>query len=92
MNNHKDKVHSALNQLLIAIAGVNHATQTDELHGDPKSRILRCIDLAMAEFSEATSILQDCAPDARRQLSLAQRKLDSLNSLAILANFLEKDY
>ena len=86
----KQSAESAINQLLTLIVGNQHARQTDEFKNIPKSRVARCTQLAMSEYAEASSLLQDCVPDAKRMVSQVQRKIDGLNSLAALANVVAK--
>ena len=52
--------------------------------------IKACTGLAATEMSEAASLIADCVPDAKRMMSQAQRKLDSLGSLAVLANLIKE--
>tara|TARA_Y100001968_G_C19393490_1_gene736905 strand:+ start:1002 stop:1292 length:291 start_codon:yes stop_codon:yes gene_type:complete len=86
----KDAADRAINQLLSVIVGKNHAKQTDALKEDPAQRVKACTGLAATEMSEAASLIADCVPDAKRMMSQAQRKLDSLGSLAVLANLIKE--
>ena len=86
----KDAANRAINQLLSVIVGSNHASSTDALKDNPATRVQQCTELAMTEYSEAASLLSDCVPDAKRMVSQAQRKLDSLSSLAVLTNLIKE--
>ncbi|AAQ00261.1 MULTISPECIES: hypothetical protein [Prochlorococcus] len=85
----RETAKRAINQLLSIIIGHQQFLETEALKDDPKLRIKRSIEFAMAEYAEGNSLLHDCVPDARRIISESQRKLDSLNSLSLIANFLE---
>ena len=89
LTSEKETARRAVNQLLLIIAGSTHSKATDGLQNAPKSRLKKCTELAMEEYSIAQSLLQDCVPDARRMITQAQQKLDSLNSLSTLANVVE---
>jgi len=71
----------ALNQLLSVIVGSKFARQTDPYKDKPLERIHECYKLITEEQSEAFGDTQ--------KLNQINRKLDSLNSLTILAK-LEK--
>ncbi len=86
----KDAANRAVNQLISVIVGSNHASSTDSLKSNPPARVKQCNELAITEYSEAASLLSDCVPDAKRMVSQAQRKLDSLSSLAVLASFIKE--
>ena len=86
----KDVADRACNQLLSVIVGSKHARNTDDLKSNPAERVRKCTELAMAEYSEAASLLSDCVPDAKRMVSQAQRKLDSLSSLTVFANLIKE--
>ena len=86
----KDVANGALNQLLCEIVGSHHANSTESLKDNPTARVKQCTQLTMIEYSEAASLLSDCVPDAKRMVSQAQRKLDSLSSLAVLANLIKE--
>ena len=86
----KDAADRAINQLLSVIVGNKHARNTDALKDNPAARVKKCTEFAMTEYSEAASLLSDCVPDAKRMVSQAQRKLDSLSSLAVLANLIKE--
>lgn len=86
----KETAKRAINQLLSLIVGTKFAKQTDSLKTEPIARLKKCIELTLNEYSEAMSLQSDCVPDAQRMITQAQRKLDSLNSLTILANLIPK--
>ena len=71
----------ALNQLLSVIVGSKFARQTDPYKDQPLERIYECYKLITEEQNEAFGDTQ--------KLNQINRKLDSLNSLTILAK-LEK--
>ena len=85
----KETARRAIYQLLLVISGRKHCNATDNLRHTPKIRLKKCIELAMDEYATAQSLLQDCVPDAKRMISDAQRKLDSLSSLTSLVNIVE---
>ncbi len=78
-------INKAINQLLPEVIGSKVANATDDLTDQPIKRINRCTEIVLAEYAEATSLLADCVPDARRMLAAAQKKLNSLSSLSVLA-------
>ncbi len=86
----KDSADRAINQLLSVIVGVKDARATDSLKRDPSSRVKRCTELTMSEYSEAVSLLTDCVPDAKRMVTQCQRKLDSLSSLSVLCKVIRE--
>ena len=67
----------ALNQLLSVIVGSKFARQTDPYKDQPLERIYECYKLITEEQNEAFVDTQ--------KLNQINRKLDSLNSLTILA-------
>mgnify|MGYP003144431491 FL=1 len=73
----EEEVTRALNQLTALIVGKRFAMETDEYKADPLERISKCHILVVNE-------LQDSAYDSKK-IFQAQRKLDSLQSLKILA-------
>lgn len=82
--------YRALNQLCSVTAGRMWARQTDELKDDPSSRIQKCIELTLGEAQDAAA-RQATDPSADRQLSQANRKIDSLRSLALLARIIQQE-
>ena len=88
----RDAANHAINQLLSVIVGSHHASSTDSLIDNPTERVKQCTELAMSEYSESVSLLSDCVPDAKRMVSHAQRKLESLSSLAVLTNIIKEVY
>ncbi len=81
----KGKIEKALNQLLSFVVGHEAAKRTDELKANPTERINKCTQMVLSEYAEASSLINDCVPDARRMLAQAQHKLESLNSLTVLS-------
>ena len=73
----EEEVTRALNQLTALIVGKRFAMETDEYKTDPAERISKCHLLVISE-------LQESANDSKKVFQ-AQRKLDSLQSLKILA-------
>lgn len=80
----------ALNQLCSVTAGRKWARDTDSLKDDPAARIQKCMELTLMEAATAASLQRD-DPDADRQLSQANRKIDSLQSLALLARIIQTE-
>lgn len=72
----------ALNQLCAVLAGGNAAKATNHLSGDPLSRLEECLRVALADLS--TAVLDR---DERAQKQ-AQRKIESLQSLQVIATAL----
>ena len=72
----------ALNQLCSVLAGGNAAKATNHLSDDPASRVEECLRVALADLS--TAVL-DRDERAQRQ---AQRKIESLQSLQVIATAL----
>ena len=86
----KSAAYRALNQLLSITAGRRWARQTDELKDDPSARIAKCLELTMGEVQEASAkAARD--PEGDRMLSQAQRKIDSLRSLGVLARVIQNE-
>ena len=79
----RDSAHSALNQLLAAVAP-KQAEQTAQMEEDVSARLDRCIELTKAEASQAASLIADCAPQGKPMLAQAQATLESLESLKML--------
>ena len=67
----------ALNQLLSVLVGKRFAMQTDELKRMPSERIKQCHKLVLTEYAEAVGDI--------KRVAQVKRKMDSLESLAILA-------
>lgn len=86
----KSSAYRALNQLCSITAGRMFARDTDKLKEDPTARIQRCIELTLGEAQKAAS-QQATDPNADRLLSQANRKMDSLRSLALLARIIQTE-
>lgn len=82
--------YRALNQLCSITAGRKWARETDALKGDPAARIQKCLELTLLEATAAAT-LQRNNPDADKMLQQANRKIDSLQSLALLARLLQDE-
>jgi len=76
----KEQVDRALNQLLSLIVGTKFARLTDSLKDDPSERIQKCLELALIEYKEASTYA-----DAESKVAQVNRKLDSIQSLTVLA-------
>ena len=80
----------ALNQLFSIAAGKRIASQTDHLKFDPLARVTAGFEMTTEELVTAQKLLvQD--PNQGRNISQCQRKLDSFNSLMILAILIQKE-
>jgi hypothetical protein len=77
-----DDVLKALNQLLSLVAGRDGAIATNSMADDPLGRISHLISLASRELTEAAT------SGNSRDMKQAQRKLESLGSLRLLATVL----
>ena len=86
----QESAYRALNQLCSVTAGRMWARKTDEFKDDPSKRIQTCIELTLGEAKDASSRLAT-DPAADRQLNQANRKLDSLQSLALLARIIQQE-
>lgn len=82
--------YRALNQLCSVTAGRKWARETDTLKGDPAARIQKCLELTLLEATAAAS-MQRGNPDADKMLQQANRKIDSLQSLALLARIIQDE-
>ena len=80
----------ALNQLFSITAGRLTARQTDHLKFDPLARITEGSRLITEELLEAQKLLVN-DPNQGRVISQCQRKIDSFNSLMILAILVQKE-
>tara|TARA_R100000231_G_scaffold136125_1_gene111141 strand:- start:259 stop:516 length:258 start_codon:yes stop_codon:yes gene_type:complete len=67
----------ALNQLVAVVVGRRFAMQTEEYRDSPSLRIEKCHRLVLNEYSQAIG--------DPIKTSQVKRKLDSINSLAVLA-------
>ena len=81
MTSYED-VNKSLNQLLSVIAGREAAVATNDLSHDPCERISQMISLASRDLTDAAS------SGNRQSMKQAQRKLESLGSLRVLATVL----
>jgi len=71
----------ALNQLLSVLVGKRFAMQTDELKRLPSKRTKQCHKLVLTEYAEAVGDI--------KRVAQVKRKMDSLESLAILAELVD---
>ena len=78
----------AFNQLLLQIAGKKLIDSLNMIDSDSKSKIEKCIAITNEEYSYALSLQVDCVPDSKRMIIQAQKRLESLNSLLILAKLI----
>ena len=78
----QEKVQKALNQLTAVIIGGKFAKATNEYQNTPKKRIEECYRLTVSEQAEAFG-------DSTK-ISQIQRKIDSLQSLNVLASLAEE--
>ena len=86
----QSEVEKALNQLISIVVGAKFAKESDYLQDRPRERVQKCLELALAEYGQASSLLQDSPPEAKAKLAQVHRKLDSLQSLIVLATFSEE--
>ena len=86
MNNNLSE--KALNQILLQIVGTKLIDSLNMIDSDSKSKIEKCIAITNEEYSYALSLQTDCVPDSKRMIIQAQKKLESLNSLLILAKLI----
>ena len=86
MNNNLSE--QALNQLLLQIVGTKLIDSLNMIDSDSKSKIEKCIAITNEEYSYALSLQADCVPDSKRMIIQAQKKLESLKSLLILAKLI----
>ena len=78
----------AFNQLLLQIAGKKLLDSINMINFDAKSKIEKCIACTNEEYSYALSLQADCVPDSKRMIIQAKKRLESLNSLLILAKLI----
>ena len=78
----------AFNQLLLQIVGTKLIDSLNMIDSDSKSKIEKCIAITNEEYSYALSLQADCVPDSKRMIIQAQKRLESLNSLLILAKLI----
>ena len=58
------------------------------INSGAKSKIEKCNDCTNEEYSYALSLQADCVPDSKRMIIKAQKRLESLNALLILAKLI----
>ena len=73
----KEQAIIAFNQLAAVVVGRRFAMQTEEYRDSPSLRIEKCHRLVLNEYSQAIG--------DPIKTSQVKRKLDSINSLAVLA-------
>ena len=78
----------AFNQLLLQIAGKELLDSINMINANSISRIEKCIDLTNQEYSYALSLQADCVPDSQRMIIQAKRKLEGLEALLTLSEFI----
>ena len=78
----------ALNQLLLQIAGKKLVDSINMINSDAKSKIEKCIACTNEDYCYALSLQADCVPDSKRMIIQAQKRLESLNSLLMLAKLI----
>ena len=86
----KDAAFRALNQLCSVMSGRRFARDTDSLKDNPAKRIQRCTQLTLEE-AKAAAIEQIGTPEGDRLMAQANRKIDSLRSLAVLARIIQSE-
>ena len=79
----QEKARQALMLLLAAIVGPNYAG--DLKSGDVLEQIDRCQAWVKAEASEAASLIESCVPHGKPMLAQAQKRLEGLEALQLLA-------
>lgn len=79
----------AIGQLVAVIVGGKTARITDSLRDQPRERVQKCIEIALAEYQMAAAAMAGSA-EGEKKVAQVQRKLDSLQSMAILANVIEE--
>ena len=85
----KEQALAAMSQLVSVIVGAKTARVTDSLRDRPKARVQKAIEMALAEYQLAAAQMAS-SPDGQKAVKQVQRKLDSLNSLAVMANLIEE--
>lgn len=79
----QEKARQALMLLLAAIVGPNYAGALK--NGDVSEQIDRCQAWVKAEASEAASLIESCVPHGKPMLAQAQKRLEGLEALQLLA-------
>ena len=86
MNNPKrDELLEAINQLIAIVVGRQTARVTDVHKDSPSERIYQCMQLALNEHQDAQDSVKEGSADGRQRCKQATRKLDTLQSLDVLA-------
>ena len=90
MNNPKrDELLEAINQLIAIVVGRQTARATDVHKDSPSERVRRCMELTLLEHQDAQESAQESSADGRQRCKQATRKLDTLQSLDVLAELVE---
>ena len=79
----QEKARQALMLLLAAIVGPNYAGALKT--GEVSEQIDRCQAWVKAEASEAASLIESCVPHGKPMLAQAQKRLEGLEALQLLA-------
>lgn len=85
----KDSAIRAINQLLAVVVGSKLAKATDSLKDQPRKRVETCTTQVLAEYAVTAAALAS-DPSKDKEVRQIQRKLDSLNSLAVMANVISE--
>ena len=85
----KDSAVRAVNQLLAVVVGSKLARATDSLKDEPRKRVETCTTQVLAEYAVTAAALAS-DPSMDKEVRQIQRKLDSLRSLAVMANVLSE--
>tara|TARA_Y100001933_G_C18723845_1_gene448631 strand:- start:333 stop:602 length:270 start_codon:yes stop_codon:yes gene_type:complete len=85
----KNLIIDSVNNLLSLIIEKSLYEKTEDLKDSPFSRIQKCILITNNQISLAVSLESDCVPDAKRMITISQKKLNNLKSLSVLAERLE---
>lgn len=83
-----ERVNQALTLLLKAVISPALAQATEPWQTNPRERIAHCIERVRIEASEGASLVAACAPQGRALLTQAQKTLERLESLQVLATAL----
>jgi len=78
----------AFNILLLQIMGKKSLDSINIINTDSKIRIKKCISLVNEEYSYALSLQADCVPDSQRMIIQAKKKLEGLEALLTLSEFI----
>ena len=77
---------------LLTVLIPQEASKTTDLDNYPDARVNRCIELVMAEASEAAALIAECAPHGKPMLTQAQKKLEHLEALEMLETVVSELY